>query len=44
MSRLTVLSSLFVASSSTVLVSIEGHDFRCLVDTGAAITAVNAHV
>lgn len=34
----------FVANSSSISISIEGHTFRCLVDTGAAITAVSAYV
>ena len=34
----------FVADGSTILVRIEGHEFQCLVDTGAAITAVDADV
>lgn len=34
----------FVTNSSIISVSIEGFDFQCLVDTGAAITAVNSNV
>ena len=34
----------FVAGCSTIPISIEGYEFRCLVDTGAAITAVSADV
>ncbi len=34
----------FVADGSTIYVSIEGFNFCCLVDTGAAVTAVNADV
>ena len=34
----------FIADGSTILVRIEGHEFQCLVDTGAAITAVDADV
>ena len=34
----------FVAGCSTIPNSIEGYEFRCLVDTGAAITAVSANV
>ena len=34
----------FLADGSTVPISIEGFEFRCLVDTGAAITAVSANV
>ena len=34
----------FVAGCSTIPISIEGYEFRCLVDTGAAITAVSANV
>ena len=34
----------FVAGSSTLPVSIEGHNFYCLIDSGAAVTAVSAKV
>ena len=34
----------FVANSSIISVSIECSEFQCLVDTGAAITAVSANV
>lgn len=34
----------FSPDSSIISVSIEGHDFSSLVDTGAAVTAVNANV
>ena len=34
----------FVAASSTLPVSIEGHNFYCLIDSGAAVTAVSAKV
>ena len=34
----------FLADGSTVPISIEGFEFRCLVDTGAAVTAVSANV
>ena len=34
----------FVAGSSTLPVSIEGHNFYCLIDLGAAVTAVSAKV
>ena len=31
----------FVAGSSTLPVSTEGHNFYCLIDSGAAVTAVS---
>ena len=34
----------FLADGSTVPIGIEGFEFRCLVDTGAAVTAVSANV
>ena len=34
----------FVAGSSTLPVSIEGHNIYCLIDSGAAVTAVSAKV
>ena len=34
----------FVAGCSTIPISIESYEFRCLVDTGAAITAASANV
>ena len=34
----------FVTGSSTLPVSIEGHNFYCLIDSGAAVTAVSAKV
>ena len=34
----------FVAGSSTLPVSIEGHNLYCLIDSGAAVTAVSAKV
>ena len=34
----------FVAGSSTLPVSIEGHSIYCLIDSGAAVTAVSAKV
>ena len=34
----------FVAGSSTLPVSMEGHSFHCLIDSGAAVTAVSAKV
>ena len=34
----------FVAGCSTIPISIESYEFRCLVDTGAVITAVSANV
>ena len=34
----------FPADSSMISISIENYEFQCLVDTGAAITAVNAFV
>ena len=34
----------FVAGRSTLPVSIEGHNFYCLIDSGAAVTAVSAKV
>ena len=34
----------FSSDSSIISVSIDGHEFPCLVDTGAAVTAVNADV
>ena len=34
----------FLAGSSTLPVSIEGHNIYCLIDSGAAVTAVSAKV
>ena len=34
----------FPADSSMISISIENYEFQCLVDTGAAVTAVNAFV
>ena len=34
----------FVAGSSTLPVSTEGHNFYCLIDSGATVTAVSAKV
>ena len=34
----------FVAGTSSLTVSIEGHSFRCLLDSGAAVTAISAKV
>ena len=34
----------FVAENSTLPISIAGHNFYCLIDSGAAFTAVNAKV
>lgn len=34
----------FAADNATILVGIGGLEFRALVDTGAAVTAVNANV
>ena len=38
------ISLSFVAGSSTLPVSIEGHNFYCLIDSGVAVTAVSAKV
>ena len=38
------ISPPFVTGSSTLPVSIEGHNFYCLIDSGAAVTAVSAKV
>ena len=34
----------FMTGSSSLAVSIEGHDFNCLLDSGAAVTAISAEV
>ena len=34
----------FVAENSTLPISIAGHNFYCLIDSGAAVTAVSAKV
>ena len=34
----------FVAENSTLPISVVGHNFSCLIDSGAAVTAVSAKV
>ena len=34
----------FVAATSSLTVSIEGHSFHCVLDSGAAVTAISAKV
>ena len=46
-SKLETVNSIcfpFVAGTSSLTVSIEGHSFHCLLDSGAAVTAISAKV